>query len=88
MDYPIRNAVRRILLTVFPSYGNSFFPLRSPGAYYARATPVPIPNTEVKTRRAYGTAGTPVGESVSAGTLGRKEIGATYTRANYEIRQK
>ena len=51
----------------------TFFPLQRPGAYYARATPVPIPNTEVKPRRAHGTAGTPVGESVSAGTLERKK---------------
>ena len=31
-----------------------------------RETPVPIPNTEVKPRRAYGTAVLAVGESVNA----------------------
>ena len=44
----------------------SIFHLFSLGVYYAWGTPVPIPNTEVKPRRAYGTAVLAVGESVNA----------------------
>ena len=36
------------------------------GVYYAKGTPVPIPNTAVKLRRAYGTAVLTVEESVNA----------------------
>ena len=36
------------------------------GVYYAKGIPVPIPNTEVKLRRAYGTAVLTVEESVNA----------------------
>ena len=43
------------------------------GDYSEVGTPVPIPNTEVKPRRAYGTAFQDVGESVNAKTVRRKE---------------
>ena len=42
------------------------FHLFSLGVYYAWGIPVPIPNTEVKPRRAYGTAILMVEESVNA----------------------
>ena len=63
-----------LFLPYFPRMGKTkFFPPIRPGAYYAPAIPVPIPNTAVKRRSAHGTAGIPVEESVSAGTEGRRE---------------
>ena len=60
--------ISRFLSSSFPRIGElpRSSHILSLGVYYAKGIPVPIPNTEVKLRRAYGTAVLTVEESVNA----------------------